>query len=107
MFARAAAWDAPLMMDRPNKYGMGPIFGTQENFEKYQISSLLAHSAAKLGPQVRLIHFGYGNFREQHESAERLLNALKIPHEYRDGPQRDHSWTSGWLPEAVEMLAGK
>ena len=23
---------------------------------------------------------------------------------YRDGPKREHSWHSGWLPEAVQML---
>ena len=30
---------------------------------------------------------------------------LKIPHAYRDGPQRKHDWHSGWLPEAVHFLA--
>ena len=41
LFGRAAAWDAPLMKDRPDQYGMGEIFGTQENFEKYQVTRLL------------------------------------------------------------------
>jgi hypothetical protein len=27
-----------------------------------------------------------------------------IAHQYRDGPKREHSWRSGWLPEAVELL---
>jgi len=54
VFRRAAAWDAPLMKDKPNQYGMGDIFGTQENFEKYQIAKLLERHATELRGQKRL-----------------------------------------------------
>ena len=37
VFGRAAAWDAPLMMNKPGPYGSGDIFGTPENFARYQI----------------------------------------------------------------------
>lgn len=104
VFGRAVAWDAPLMMEHPDKYGMGGIFGTQENFEKYQITALLKDRAKTLSGEPRLAHFGYGNFREHHQSAHRLMDDLGIPHTYRDGPNREHSWHSGWLSEAVEML---
>lgn len=104
VFGRAAAWDAPLMMERPDRYGMGDIFGTQENFEKYRISTVLRQRAGGLPPSVRLVHFGYAGFREHHQSAHRLMEELKIAHQYKDGPKREHSWHSGWLPEAVEML---
>jgi hypothetical protein len=104
MFAKAAAWDAPLMEQHPNKYGMGPIFATQENFEKYQISKLLKQEAGRLSGPPRLIHLGYGNFRDQHQSAHQLMDELKIAQVYRDGPKREHSWNSGWLAEAVQML---
>jgi enterochelin esterase-like enzyme len=107
LFGRAAAWDAPLMMERPDRYGMGDIFGTQENFEKYRISALLRQRAGGLSPPVRLVHFGYAGFREHHQSAHKLMVELGIAHQYRDGPKREHSWHSGWLPEALEMLAGK
>lgn len=106
LFGKAVAWDAPLMMERPDKYGMAEIFGTQENFERHRIPALLKQTAPQLGPG-RLIHFGYGNFREHHQSAHRLMDELKIAHQYRDGPPRAHGWHSGWLPEAVEMLFGK
>jgi len=106
IFGKAAAWDAPLMMERPNQFGMGPIFATQENFEKYQISKLLQRKASELRTAGRLIHFGHGNFRDQHESAHILMEELGIAHEYRDGPKRKHDWHSGWLSEAVEMLVG-
>jgi hypothetical protein len=106
VFGKAAAWDAPLMMERPDKYEMADVFATQENFDQYRIATLLRQGAARLGTSVRLIHFGYGNFREHHQSAHRLMDELEIAHQYRDGPKREHSWHSGWLPEAVEMLVG-
>ncbi len=106
LFGKAVAWDAPLMMERPDRYNMVEIFGTQENFEQYQIPALLRQAGPRLG-DGRLMHFGYGNFREHHQSAHRLMDNLGIVHQYRDGPQRAHGWHSGWLPEAVEMLFGK
>lgn len=104
-FARAAAWDAPLAMSQPNRYGMEEIFATQENFERYRITSLLKQRAGELQTGSRLIHLGYGNFRDQHLTVESLLNELRISHIFRDGPQRPHAWDSGWLPEAVRLLA--
>ncbi len=104
VFGKAAAWDAPLMMQRPDKYGMAAIYATQENFEHYNISKLLERRAPTLGTNPRLIHFGYGGFQEHHRAAHRRMEELKIAHIYRDGPQRKHSWESGWLREAVEML---
>jgi len=103
-FAKAAAWDAPLAMSQPNRYGMQEIFATQENFEGYRITSLLKQRAGELRTGSRLIHLGYGNFREQHLAVESLLNELQISHVFRDGPQRPHAWDSGWLPEAVQRL---
>lgn len=103
-FGKAVAWDAPLMMDSPGRYGSGPIFGSKANFAGYQITGLLRSRATLLQSERRLFHFGYGNFREHHEAAEQLMNELGIQHVYRDGPKREHSWHSGWLPEAVEML---
>ncbi len=104
LFARAAAWDAPLMMDRPGPYGSGAIFGTPENFEKYQITRLLRARAEAFQKEKRLILVGYGNFREQHQKAHALMTDLKIAHEYRDGPARNHDWHSGWVAEAVSLL---
>ena len=48
LFGKAAAWDAPLMMDQPGRYGSGAVFGTQSNFHKYQITKLLEHRAGEL-----------------------------------------------------------
>ena len=104
VFGKAAAWDAPLMMDGPGRYGSGDIFGTPENFEGYRVTGLLERRAADLRGGSRLILLGYGNFRDEHEQAHALMTDLKIPHVYEDGPEREHVWESGWVPEAVGML---
>jgi S-formylglutathione hydrolase FrmB len=103
-FGKAAAWDAPLMMDAPGRYGSGEVFGTKENFAKYRVSQLLRQRAGKLGEGKRLGVFGYGNFRKEHQSANELMEKLKIEHGYADGPARKHDWHSGWVKEAVAFL---
>ncbi len=108
LFGRAAAWDAPLMQSTPNRFGMGPIFGSIENFERYRISRLLRKHAPELQGSKRLVLTGYaGSFRAHHIKTHALLKELGIPHVYRDGPQRDHRWESGWLDEAVSLLLGE
>jgi len=103
-FHKAAAWDAPLMMDKPGQYGSGDIFGTAENFANYQVSKLLEAKAEHFQKEKRLILTGYGSFRDQHVKAHALMDKLKIVHEYRDGPSRKHDWHSGWVSEAVDLL---
>jgi hypothetical protein len=100
------AWDAPLAEAAPHKFGMGPIFGTQANFESYRIETLLRTQGTRLGAKTRLVLTGYGNFRPQHVRIHEEMVRWDIPHVYRDGPRFDHDWSSGWLPEAVELLAG-
>lgn len=105
VFGRAVAWDAPLMLDAPGKYGSGPIFGTDASFENYSLQRLITEWRSEASSQPRLIHFGYGNFRGEHQRMEQRLNELQISHAYVDGPQREHHWNSGWVVEAVELLA--
>jgi hypothetical protein len=105
IFSRAAAWDAPLMMDQSGKYGSGPIFGTPENFANYQISKLLEANAPRLQAEKRLILLGYGSFRAEHVRLHELMEQWRIAHQYRDGPKRPHDWHSGWVKDAVELLS--
>jgi S-formylglutathione hydrolase FrmB len=104
IFARAAAWDAPLMEERPERFGMEVIFGTQENFAGYRVEALLRQQAGHFGGNPRLILTGFGNFRSQHAAVHDLMVRLGIAHVYRDGPKRPHNWHSGWLAEAVELM---
>jgi hypothetical protein len=103
LFDAAAAWDSPFMEEKPEKYGMGPAFGTQENFERYRIERLLR---AAPPDRKRLAHLGYGNFRGHHRKLQALLEELRVPVEYRDGPRRPHAWGGGWLEDAAAALAG-
>ncbi len=105
VFGKAAAWDAPLAEDRPLRYGMGPIFGTQENFEQYRILALLEDRGKVLRGPARLVLTGYDNFRSHHVAAHGRMEKLGISHVWRDGPKRKHHWNSGWLGEAVDLLA--
>lgn len=104
MFERAAAWDAPMTMETP-RYGMAPIVGTQENFEPYRITSLLRQRGKVLGSEPRLMLAGWDFYRDQTVAARGLLQQLKIPHVYRDGPQRRHHWNSGWMAELARWAA--
>jgi enterochelin esterase-like enzyme len=104
-FGRAAAWDAPLMLAAPGKYGSGPIFGTPDNFEKYCITQLLEQS--KFESDRRLILLGQGNFQREHQQVHALMDRLKVPHTYRVGEMRRHDWHSGWVAEAAELLFTK
>lgn len=105
IFHRAAAFDAPMMMDAPGKYGSGPIFGTVENFRKYQISSLLEQRAAELRiVPSRVFLTGQGNFQSEHAGIKSHLESLEIQNTWIEGSVREHSWDSGWLPEAFHWL---
>ena len=103
VFGRAAAWDSPLMMES-GLYGMAAIAGTPENFERHRISNLLREHGKSLGPGPRLLLMGYDNFRAPTQQAHALLDELKIPHAYRDGPPRKHHWNTGWVEESARWL---
>lgn len=105
MFARAAAFDAPMGWQSPNRYGMVEVFDTQSNFDRYCVPELLAASAGNLGAETRLALYGYSDFRGHHQFLHFRLLHFGIPHEFADGPKRDHTWDGEWLPDAVAFLA--
>jgi enterochelin esterase-like enzyme len=104
VFWKAAAWDAPLGQASPSKYGMSEIFPTQASLDPYSIWELLRMRAADLAEVPRLALLGYGDFRGHHQATHYHMMKLGIPHEYADGPRRDHHWQSGWVPDAVKFL---
>jgi len=105
LFKAAAAWDALLMKEKPDQFGMIGIFGTQENFEAYRVSTLLKDHAEPFQKTKHLWLGGYENFREHTQDVHALMEQLKIQHDFADGPKRKHIWGSGWLEEAVNLLA--
>jgi hypothetical protein len=104
LFDAAAAWDAPLMQERPDRFGMGPIFGTQGSFDGYYLPRRLRENATWLRDRKRLALLGYDAFRDDMQRAHALLEELRVPHDYADGPRRLHHWESGWVEDAVEAL---
>jgi len=81
VFYRAAAFDAPMMLDAPGQYGSGPIFGTVDNFRRYQVSNLLEQRATDLRKEPsRLLLIGKGNFQSDHVQVKDRMEALLIPH---------------------------
>lgn len=102
-FAAAVAWDAPMMMEKP-QYAMDRVVGTMQVFETYRIPALLRRHADAVRGRRRLGLLGFGNFRDHHVRCHALLDELGIPHAYADGPKRRHHWDGGWLLDAAETL---
>ena len=104
-FAKAAAWDAPLGMVSIGKYGASETFGTEENFDEYNVLDALKENADKLREGLNLGLFGFDTFRSHMQVAHYSMLKWGIPHHYVDGPRRKHHWNSGWLTEAIEFLS--
>lgn len=106
LFGRAVAWDAPLNMALPNRFGMAAIFGSEENFARYRLTTLLEKAAPDLRrPGPRLCLLGHCSFQDHHQAVHALLDRLHIPHEYRPEHRQPHSWHSGWVADGVRWLA--
>lgn len=107
LFGKAAAFDAPMMMNAPGKYGSGPLFGTPENFRRYQVTELLLQSAAVREVRPRLGLIGRGNFDSEHQQLQQFAQQQQIPLYVLDDRKREHSWSSGWLIPAMDWLSTK
>ncbi len=104
VFGKAAAWDAPLMMQKPNRWGSGEIFATQENFESYRIEKLLEKNAADFQQGNRLILLGFDLYRRDCQAADAVMENLKVSHIFHDGPPHKHEWARAWMAEAMDLL---
>jgi len=118
VFGYACSWDAPLVVGWPGGWGIKDHFGTQENFEKYQVSKLFETQAAFFKDRTRLVLLGETLFgpavcpdkRGHTVLAHETMSALGIRHAYRDDLKFTHSWISkagpdrGWLKPAVAQL---
>lgn len=106
-FERAVAWDAPLAMTDRNRFGAAPIYGSDENFARYQIFPLLDRNAESLSEApARLALAGWSNFHDDHLATHAALERLKIPHAYRDEKSSPHDWHSGWVEWSMGWLCG-
>lgn len=103
---KAVAWDAPLGLAAPRAdWGMPRVFGSNANFNAYRVTRLIDQRAADLaGGPARLILAGANTFRGHHARVARQLRERNVPHVFVDGPRFGHSWRSGWLPGAVQLV---
>lgn len=112
LFRAAAAFDSPVMKERPDQWEMPYFWPNPEHFRDFAIPHLLRTRGHLLGATPRIALFGYGNFGldapdwtfDHQTAAHELLDELGIPHVYSNDTRREHRWDSGWLPEAVAAL---
>ncbi len=105
-FGRAASWDAPFTMAQPGRWGTKRVWPTAADFAPYDVVRLLGDRAPLLRQQpARLAVLGHGLFRDDDIRLHEQMAALGIPHYWDHGPERKHTWESGWLESAVAALA--
>jgi hypothetical protein len=95
-----------LAKQHPDAWGMAEIFGTQQNFDNYQIFALLRQHGKTAGRTHRIVLMGYGLFRDDVAQAHALMTELGVLHIYSNQQFSKHAWDPGWIAEAVQSLAG-
>ena len=106
VFSAAAAWDGPAQFTDTSAFpGMLENFGTEENFDLYEIPRLVAQNAEAFRLQRRLWISGDQSAWTSHmvELHDQMLQA-GVLHTFAQNGPRGHSWDSGWLDGGVIAL---
>lgn len=113
IFHKAAAWDSGIRVDvgptdadynREDKIRKN--FGSDENFGRFRVTTLLKTRGKELGDEVRLFYYSCDKTTRT-IGGSRIHNLMVeegIPHRYLMEPYREHRWDSGWMAEAVDFL---
>ena len=108
-FSLCAAWDTPMddeVTDNFAAFGADAVYGTTDNFDEYKV---IANTNALKTPFLTITRLWISGDDATYETDVAELHSefdsALVLHEYETGETRDHLWTSGWLPEAVERLA--
>src|SRR5215472_12561899 len=106
MFSAAAAWDAPAQLNDINAWAaLRMNFGTQANFDLYNIPNLVVANAA---PFTQLNRFWISGDQSAWTAdmiqLDSQMTTASIQHTWVAGGNRQHSWGSGWLDGAVTAL---
>lgn len=105
-FSAAAAWDAPAQFTDMSAFqGMVENFGTEENFDRYEIPPLVIKSAAAFRSRNRMWISGDQSAWTSHmiQLHEQQTQA-GVLHTWVEGGFRAHHWSSGWLEGALASL---
>ena len=106
VFSAAAAWDAPAQLNNISAFSALPLnFGTEANFDLYEIPPLVITSAQAFTLRNRLWISGDNSaWTADMLQLHSQLTSASIPHTWVQGGFRQHSWGSGWLDGAVTAL---
>ena len=106
VFSAAAAWDAPAQFSDMSAFpGMAQNFGTEQNFDRYEIPPLLIKNAEAFRARNRIWISGDDSAWTSHmiQLHDQMVQAGAI-HTWSETGPRVHSWSSGWLEGAVASL---
>jgi esterase/lipase superfamily enzyme len=106
VFSEAAIWDSPAQLSKISTFpSLETNFGTQSNFDRYFIPILVSKNEEAFKNRTRLwIGGDRAMFTADMIRLHRQLLAAAIPHIWAQGGTRSHSWSSGWLSDAVSAL---
>jgi Putative esterase len=106
VFSAAAVWDSPVQQTSLLAFGGLPLnFGTQENYDLYEIPSLVTTNAQPFQQQNRFwISGDQSAWTSDMNKLHKQFVAASIPHTWATGGFRVHTWNSGWLDGAVTAL---
>jgi hypothetical protein len=106
IFNAAAAWDAPAQLNNLSAFSGLPLnFGTQANYNQYDIPALVSRNAGPFQLQNRIwISGDQAAWTADMIQLHSQLTAASIQHTWVQGGVRAHSWNSGWLDGAVTAL---
>ncbi len=104
LFAGAAAWDAPLMMERMVRPSMRRSYGSEEVFAQHCLVRRISDlgDAARAG--ARLVLDGFMIWGAQMNSFHKLLTASNIPHAFHKKRRATHRWDSEWMMDCARLL---
>lgn len=106
IFDAAAAFDAPVQATSAKALGAADVFGSEANFDRYEIPTLIKANADRFASMTRIWLGGDEALFTHHMiPLHNQLVASGIPHVWARSRPRDHSWDSGWLDGAVKALA--
>lgn len=107
LFDKAVAWDAPTDKTKPDQFNMIEVFGTEENFARYAIPTLVEKRADTLkGGAPRLFLMANRDGDHKMSGVHEQLLARGVPHVYEFTEHIKHHWSSGWVPRAAELVLG-
>jgi hypothetical protein len=106
VFSAAASWDAPAQLTDLTAFpGMAANFGTESQFDQYEIPALVTGSAAAFQQRTRLWISGDDSAWTAHmQQLHAQMTQAGVLHTYVASGPRAHGWFSGWLDGAITGL---